>query len=396
MKQLKDYQVDILTCGHCRACKVFNWHALEEWVPCCPAGEKFEWEAYYCVGRVEMARAMNEDELEDSERLREIVYTCTTCGACAETCRLYKGMDTVEVIEALRAEMLKREWVPMRILTMGKDTATFRNPYAESNEERFSWAAEDVKNNGANTAYFVGCTSAFREKDLAKKTEEILKKVGVNFTVLDGEEWCCGSPLLRTGHVKLAEEMAQHNVKALKDAGVDTIIFSCAGCYRTFRQDYPELLEDGKDFKLLHVTEYLHRLLKEKKLNFKNSLNMKVTYHDPCHIGRHIVTRGRSKGLYDEPRAIIKAIPGIELIEMQRNKENAWCCGAGGGVKATYGDLAVETAENRVKEAIETSAQALVSTCPFCRRNLMDAVKKFGHENEIKVYDLVELVAQAL
>jgi heterodisulfide reductase subunit D len=392
-KKLEDLRADIVTCGHCRACTVMNWHDLEEWLPSCPAGEYWDWESYFCVGRIEMARAVLDNDIENSELLQEIVYSCTTCGACTATCLVYKGMDTVAVIEALREEMVKREWMPPRHIQLVKDTQTFHNPYAETHESRTEWAPEDVKESGAKMAYFVGCTSSYREKHVAETTVEVLKKLGVNFTILK-DEWCCGSPLLRTGNTKLAMDLAKHNMELLKEAGIEEIVFSCAGCYRTFREDYPEMFDEKLPFKVLHIVEYLYKLLKKGELKFNNPVNMKVTYHDPCHIGRHIRKNGLIKGIFKEPRAILNAIPGIEFVEMLRNKENAWCCGAGGGVKATFRDFAVETANERIKEAVGTGADALVSTCPFCSRNLMDAIKEYNHELEF--YDLVELVNKAL
>ncbi|MBD3230621.1 MAG: hypothetical protein GF329_20750 [Candidatus Lokiarchaeota archaeon] len=392
-KKLEDYWEDVVTCGHCRACTVMNWHVMEEWVPSCPAGEYWDWEAFYCVGRIEMARAVMEDELENSELLQEIVYSCTTCGACAATCLIFKGMDTVGVIEALREEMVKREWMPPRHIQLVKDTESLHNPYAEKHESRVEWAPKDVIDSGAKTAYFVGCTSSYRQKDIAKTTADILKKIGIEYTILK-DEWCCGSPLLRTGNTELGKKLAKHNIELMKENGIEEIVFSCAGCYRTFRTDYQEMFDEELGFKVYHIVEYLYKLMKDGKLEFKNPINMKVTYHDPCHIGRHIKKNGLIKGIFKEPRKILEAIPGIELIEMPRNKENAWCCGAGGGVKATFRDFAVETANDRIKEAVETEADALVSTCPFCARNLMDAIEEYNHN--IEFYDLVELVNKAL
>lgn len=243
----------------------------------------------------------------------------------------------------------------------------------------------DVSFDKAKNMYFAGCTSAYRRTEIATDTVKILNKLGIPFGVLN-DEWCCGSPLLRTGDKAQAEEMARHNLEELK--GAETVIFSCAGCLRTFRMDYPKMgLE--VPFNAVHITEFLNGLLDEGKLKLTKPVKMKVTYHDPCHMGRHM-----DFGLYDEPRNLLKAIPGIEFVEMFSNRENTWCCGAGGGFKITHPEEAVAIASERVKHAEDVGAEAIVSSCPFCKTNLADAVKATG--SKLQVYDITELIAKSM
>ncbi|RLI46744.1 (Fe-S)-binding protein [Candidatus Bathyarchaeota archaeon] len=261
------------------------------------------------------------------------------------------------------------------------------NPYGEPHEERMKWVQQEVKvAEKADTAYFVGCTTAYRRPEIADATVKILNIAGVNFMTLNPEEWCCGSPALRVGRRNLFLKLAKHNVEALRKAGVKRVVTSCAGCYRTLSQDYPEFVGE-LPFKILHSSELIAELIKEGHLKLTREMPETVTYHDPCHLGRHT-------GIYEPPREVLKSIPSIKLVEMPRNRETALCCGAGGGVKASFPDFAMQAALERVKEAHEVGATALVSTCPFCAHNLKDAIRKI--ESPLKFYDLTELVLKAI
>ena len=223
--------------------------------------------------------------------------------------------------------------------------------------------------------------------------QSLLKKLGVNFTILGLEEWCCGSPLFRVGARKVAEEQGRHNIEVIEKIGAKSVIFSCAGCYRTFRTDYQEIFGNLK-FNLLHITEFLSQLIKEGKVKITKELKMKVTYHDPCHIVRHLAHLGRKAPLIEQPREILKSIPGVEFVEMERNKLNAFCCGAGGGLRAGFTEQSLELASERIREAEKTGCETLVSSCPFCYRNLTDAIKKLN--SKMAMYDVTELLDMVL
>jgi Fe-S oxidoreductase len=232
----------------------------------------------------------------------------------------------------------------------------------------------------ADTVLFMGCTANYRETSVRDATISVLRKAGINFTITD--EYCCGSPLLRTGQRTLAQQVAEHNLQAFERAGAERVITSCAGCYRTLSKDYNRL---GLDLgiEVLHSAQLVNELIAEKKLKPTiHGATSRVTYHDPCHLGRHM-------GVYEEPRQILTALL-VEFVEMQPNRKNAWCCGAGGGVKSSYPDLAKSTATLRLEQARAVNADLLVSACPFCKRNLADA--NIGHVS--KVSDIVELVDQ--
>ncbi|MFX1573160.1 MAG: (Fe-S)-binding protein [Promethearchaeota archaeon] len=391
---LKYYENIIHRCFRCGYCKFTGDYFDIN----CPSYKKYKFESFSTGGRMWLIHGLVSNELEWSDYISKILYACTTCGNCGENCKLLTrklGSEfLVDIIELARAEAFKNGFCPEKAINFGNHAAIEHNPYFEKHENRLSWLPDDFKNpEDPEIGYFVGCTSSYREKELAKNTFEVLEKIGVKFSILR-EEWCCGSPLLRTGQRETAKEQALHNIELFKNKSIKTIITSCAGCYRTIKEDYPKILynegsENNLPFEVLHISEYIKRLLDKGKIEFKNKLNgkRKVTYHDPCHLGRHA-------GLYDVPREIIKKIPGIELEEMRKIKGDATCCGAGGGVKAGFSEWALEMASNRVEEAIKTGAEILVTTCPFCERNFADAIKE--HNYDIQLMDLVNLLKELL
>ena len=199
--------------------------------------------------------------------------------------------------------------------------------------------------------YFRGCTAREKETSIADATEELLKLADVEYRVLEDEK-CCGSVLIRTGFIDEAQKQIEKNTELLSG---ELILTSCAGCYKTLKQDYDDL-------DVIHISQFLNTLVDEKKLDF-NKKDLKVTYHDSCHLGRHC-------NVFDEPRNVISNVGN--LIEMQNNRENSLCCGAGGGVKSAYLEIASQMADSRISQAIETGADLLVTPCPFCKLNLKD------------------------
>lgn len=233
--------------------------------------------------------------------------------------------------------------------------------------------------------YFPGCMVTYRAKDIATSTIELLKRGGVEFELMGEDEWCCGSVMLRTGNADVADELREHNVEAFKNHEADLVITSCSGCFKTIKQDY-EKMTGSLDFEVKHVLEILKELIEKGKLKFPET-KLKVTYHDPCHLGRH-------SGMYDIPRDILNSIPGLDFVEMPRNRENARCCGAGGGVRAGYKELSDKMADTRIKEAGEIGAEVLTSACPFCTFALREAAERNGLN--IRVLDLPELLVEIL
>ena len=398
LRKVKDAAMSCVQCGQCRSA---NW-AIKGIHYVCPVYKTdytSKFEPFNSRGKNVILKGLLWGDLELSPEISELIFQCSLCGGCEEFCHNsfnenidfanHRWMEQVKVFEALRADLVEAGYALESHIPMNKALVELLNPYARDNREKIKWTEQlDFKIKDANTEsaeilYFVGCTAALTPQiqKIAVSTAKILKKIGIDFAILGEKEICCGSVALRNGDVKAFETIAEKNVKIFKDRGIKKIITSCAGCYRTLKKDYVKKFEG---IEILHTVEFLENLYKQGKFKLKK-LNFDTTYHDPCHIGRHM-------GLYEEPRRLLSEISN--LVEMQTNREGAMCCGAGGGVKKGYGELSLEIAKNRAEEAKETGVKVLVSTCPFCYRNLTDAIDALNLD--IKMVDLVELLLDAI
>jgi heterodisulfide reductase subunit D len=375
----QDWKDIVHRCFRCGYCKFTHDYSDFN----CPSYKKYRFETYSTGGRLWLIYGVLSGEIPWTDNLANAIYACPTCGNCTENCRFEKFNDfLVDIIEAARAEAVKNDFCPEKQKALLERTTNqeMYNPYGEPNSDN-----EDLKKkynlpDEAEWVYFIGCTSNYRQKNLRDATLRFLKKANINFTLID--EHCCCSPIIRTGQITPVKEFINYNISQINNAGAKKVITSCAGCYRTLKKDW---IKFGADypFEVYHTVELVKQLLDEGKLKFNSEYKKTLTYHDPCHIGRHM-------GLYEVPREVYKQIPGINFVEMKRNKENAWCCGAGGGVKIGYPDWALEISKERLEEANDTGATVLSSVCPFCRTNLSDSNEKFNMN--LEVIDLIEIL----
>jgi Fe-S oxidoreductase len=390
-KHLSKLEEKILQCISCGDCREATDYTADppKWGVCVARDHTSGFEPYFGRGKMQIIRSLWQGRLGLSKDMADVIFQCPTCNACAEACAY--DFDNVAFYEALRAELVDANCGLEAHVPMNRAMVELLNPYERDNKQKKDWLetldfkVKNAESEVADVLYFVGCTAALTPEiqKTAINTARVLKKLDVDFSVLGEQEICCGSVGMRTGDRKAFNSIALKNRDLFQKSGVKTIITSCAGCYRTLKIDYAELLEE-LEINIYHTVEFIHKLMNEKSLMLK-SLGLNVTYHDPCHTGRHT-------GIYEEPRIILKKIANLK--EMKSIKESAKCCGAGGGVKKGFPELALEIAKSRVKEAEETGADYLVSICPFCYRNLSDAIKAL--DSNIKMVDLLELVDQAL
>lgn len=383
---LEKYKSMVTACSKCGMCIVGEAGYV------CPVQQHTGgFDQYVARGRNQIAKAILDGELEYSDALMESTFTCLGCNSCHEQCNRVdprngkKIIDESKITQALRVDLVKAGFGPPEALkVIDKNMQNTRNPFAENVKKRSFWAKDlDLPKTG-DTVYFAGCYAAYRDQKIAKSTVAVLKAGGIDVAYLGEDEWCCGVPELWDGNALLAEEMIQHNVNALKAAGVKRVVTSCAGCYHALKSDYPEII--GKlPFEVVHSSEIIADLLEKGRIKLDSEVAKTFTYHDPCHLGRH-------ENVYDQPRNILKAIKGASLIEMPRNRENSWCCGGGSVVAVAFPELAKDIAEDRVEEALSTEADTLVSTCPLCENSLNASARK----SKMEVVDLSVVVAKAM
>lgn len=389
---LDELQEWLYGCTHCGTCK----DVLNTFSPACPAGERYQLESYFPSGKMLIARGVASGvlNLEDDD-IRERLYACTGCLSCEQQCGVYHHQHIFEVIQALRTEAVTQGCLNPAYMVMVESLKKDDNVFGKPKAERGDWAKnikiKDAGKEKTEVVYHAGCMLSFEPElwDVPRSAIGLLKAGGVDIGIMSAEESCCGGRAYEIGYTGEFTKYAEHFIETFNSLGVSKVVTSCSDGYSTFKKLYPKVNIEKK-FEVRHMVEYLDELIKEKKLKFTKKLPMKVTYHDPCHLGRHL----GDNGVYDPPRNVLKGIPGIELVEMERNRENAWCCGAGAGVSQANADLALWTANERLKEARATGATALVTACPWCERNFKDAVKKYGED--IEIYDVAEIARKAL
>jgi len=438
MERLNELKKDIYKCIHCKACKFAysgepNREGIGEFsgkqgtvlyegmLDACPAGIEYGWEAFWNAGKMWIARSILSGDLEFSEEVRDVILPCITCGQCSAQCE--NKIRTVDIIESLRAACIE-SGIPMidKHELVDKLVKERNNPYGGAAKDRFKWAKDAglekfINNKDAKIAYYVGCTASYRQIEVAVATAKLFELLGMNFTIIE-DEVCCGSPFFRIGAVDTAQGLMRKNLEAFKN--IQMVYFSCAGCYRTFTIDYPKwMAEDEKlPFKTQHAFELVARLIEQEKIKFKPNKELKgkvVTYHDPCHTGRHFAVDmeqdmiAKSKNLlmdsrkidkaidawYEVPRIILRKLEedvGLVFKEMYRIKLDSMCCGAGGGVRAGYPEFSIRTASLRCDEANAVGADILTTECPFCWRNLSDANEQYNHG--MKVMGVLQMITE--
>jgi len=418
---LEDYRYDAERCIRCGGCKWVDHIYLTSirFAYKCPSIARYLFDAYSAYGRERLSLAVMDDKIDLTPELLKAIFTCQLCGACDVGCKRNLDLEPLLVMETLRARLVEKGLGPTpEQKKIAENISNSHNRYGSPHANRPKWLPKDVKPaTKADIVYFVGCASSYAHTEIAQATARILTNTNTKFMLLDSEEWCCGYPLYSTGQVDAFKKQLEHNIEAVKKSGASTVLVSCAEGYKTWKVDYPKLLGKSTadmDFRVMHIVEYIDQLIQDGSLKFDNKVDMKVTYHDPCNLGRlsepWIQWQGeRGKwgrleppkefrrgtyGIYDAPRNILQAIPGIELVEMERTKENAWCCGAGGGVRDAFKDFALWTAGERLEEAKATGAEAIVSACPHCKANFQDVVD--SRQEKVKVYDITEIILQAL
>ncbi len=344
------------------------------------------------VRNFSMRKLIREAAFGLSEVEGEDIWRCTTCGTCPAQCP--RGVKQIDIAVALRRVASEYELFPPSVKsarTARSSLISEGNPLQGERGKRSEWAKgisvkpyeEDME-----VLYFVGCYLSYdpRMKKVAVATANILNKAGVEFGILGEKESCCGESIRKTGAEEVFKNLAKENIKTFIDKGVKKIIVSSPHCYHTFKNEYPEFMVQ---FEVQHMNQYILELINDGRLELSQEFAKKVTYHDPCYLGRH-------NDVYDEPRDLLKKVSGLELVEMEANRKNALCCGGGGG--RIWMDTPQEErfSDIRLKQAKEAGAQVLATSCPYCITNFEESRLNLEYEDILEVKDITEIISEML
>lgn len=350
----------------------------------CPMYSEMLEETISPKGRNFVLRALLRGLIEPDERVMRIAYSCLLCRRDEQTC--IAKLKNAEATETFRRYLLERG-VPLlrEHELLVKSLENYGNPWQEPKGAKRRWAKDFVDAKAApgkiDTLFYVGCTFALDRslQESPRALARIMRRAEEKFGMLLEDEVCCGSTAKRIGYERLFRKLSAENERRLLKTGAGRVVTACAGCYKTMKQDYPGLSEKVE---LLHATEYLALLMRGGKLKAR-AAGLKVTYHDPCHLGRH-------SEVYDAPREVLKSIPGLKLVEMEASRELSRCCGGGAGVKTAYPEISRKVAARRLVDAERTGADILVTTCPFCVQTLRGAAEQ--SKSSIEIVELAVLL----
>ena len=382
-------EIDACTrCGEClRFCPIYSERGEEE---INPRGKiqtikKFIRAQYGLWAKIFGPKKLSEEEIK---KFSEMVYHCTLCGECGLQCPV--SIDSKNLWLALKEVLVDLGTYPKNIELMKKYVLTNYNISGEDNALRVEWLgalenlpAHQYQKERAEFVYFVGCVSSYfpMAHKIPQGVVKILDKANVDFTLLGGTEWCCGFPLIGAGFRKEIQGLIQHNIEGVKGRGAHSIIFACPSCYHTWQEEYQT------DLELYHSTQFILRLIKEGMIRFKNEDKIKVTYHDPCDLGR-------ASNVYGAPREILRAMPGVEFVELADHAERCKCCGGGGLLEMIDPELGAALAKEKIKQIQATGADLLITACQQCFRTILSTARRM--KIPIKAQDITEFVLKRM
>lgn len=381
----------------------------------CPSMLWKEFDAYGAFGKMRIGLAIYEKRLKWTDKLLEILYACTLCGACDVGCKRNLDLEIELTLEALRVKAVKDNVAPLPPhKKLVENIMNTHNRFGFKNDLRKKLDFRRESGNNADILYFVGCSTSLIQTDILRAISKLLAEARVRFAFFD-EEWCCGNIVYSVGMVEEAKKIAKRNVECVQSMEAKTVLFSCAECYRMWKVDYPKILGISTEelgFRVIHLIEFVYDAINKGSLRLNKKVDAVATYHDSCGVSRlcdpyvswsgkrgwmgtlspPLKRRRGTHGLYLETRTILNRIPGLKLVEMPRTRENALCCGAGRGTKEAFPQFTDFVVKERIKEVRHVGAEILVSSCPWCKSNFKSAL---ANEN-IEVMDISEILALSI
>jgi len=417
---IDNFLYDMKNCIRCKGCKWVDHIYMPgaKFSTRCPSEKRYLFDSFSAWGRLKLSLSLLNGRIEYSERLVEAIYKCQLCGACDVGCKRNLDLEVLSSLEALRIKCVKDGYGPMpEHKAMAEKIEKEHNIFGSPHKNRGKWIQDDSPEDKSDIVYFVGCHASYTMPEISRATASILNASGRGFKTMTPDEYCCGYPLYSTGQIEKAKQVAEHNIETIRNSGAGTVLTSCAECYKTLKVDYPKMLGKSTEdmgYRVVHLIEFVTEEMEKGGIQFKNNVDLRVTYHDSCTLSRlsepwvywegkrghfgitdPVMPRRRgTHGIYQQPRDILQSIPGIDYVEMVRIRENAWCCGAGGGVKEAFSDFAEWSAGERLSEVREIGAEALVTACPRCNGNFTQAIEASG--DNIRVYDISEMIKEAI
>jgi Fe-S oxidoreductase len=386
---IEAYRDAIHRCFRCGYCKFTNDCSHVGFN--CPLYNKRRFETHSPGGLMWLIYAsLAKRDLAWNERLTKLLYSCTMCRNCVEQCRFKFSEDLVNIFKAAREEVVESQLLPPLVKRFLNNIFTYGNPYKQTREDKGNWAkgtAIKQYREGDEFLYYVGCVGSYdtTAMEAARALGDVLTRAHVSFGILGGDEDCDGNEVDMLGERGLFEWLRDKNTQKFKDLGIKKIVVLSPHSYNAMKNNY------RGEFEVFHYSQLIRDLILSGKLQMTPSSNIRVVYHDPCFLGRY-------NGQYDAPREVLLAIPGVELLEMERNRENSFCCGGGGGNFYTdmLGGGADSPSRVRVREAHATGANVLAVACPICMMMLKDALKAEALEEEVIVKDISQIVRESL
>ncbi len=345
-------------------------------------------ETWSSKGRTILTRALSNSELQPSLKMIDVLYSCSLCGLCFAPC--FESTQVRKAILDARHRLAEKEQAPELFTATAKNIFEFGDPSGMPPSKRTAWIQQlpqkSVSPKKASVLYWAGCVTSTRTPNTSKAVSNLLNRAGVDFTYLGEEEGCCGYVLLATGLWNEAKQNAIRLIERVQATHAEALVTTCGGCYYTFSKLYPEILGMELPLQVFHTTQHIEQLIEEGAI-VPRSLNWRVTYHDPCSLGRHC-------GVFNAPRNIIKAVPNLDFVEMPLNQQRSRCCGAGGGLWSYNNTVATNCAtEKLIRDVTPLGVSTLITACPSCHINLRNASAR--STLAIKVYDMAELVESA-
>ena len=391
---LHELQQDYFICTKCKICQAVHVQYCQEarfWRNC-PSGTRFRWDAYYASGKMEIARGLHINEIEPGESMRDILYTCMLCSSCQEQCYEVKQIHPTRVFELMREKAVREGWGPMpEHAALQESMEANDNPFGADKKKRGDWAEglalKSLPKENAEVLFFAGDAYSTDPAltHAVRAAAQVLTEAGLDVGTLGAKEISSGALMLLIGDRDFFENYAYANIETFNKLGVKMIVTPDPHDAWVFKEEYAREL--NQDIKVMHISQLLSRLVKKGQLKPEREVPMKAAFHDPCKLGRRF-------DIYEPPRRVLRAIPGLELSEFPRSTFNSLCCGGGGGVPYAFPDYALWTARERLFEAEWTGAEAIVTSCPYCIQMLSKAALEA--DSDMKIYDLAEVLLESL